>query len=67
MIGVYESQIAAEAAVLRLAHQPGFRDHPEIRNPGTDDRENGFYIDEYQIGEDHWKEGFVTTGDEHRG
>lgn len=48
MIGVYASRDDAEAAVGRMARQPGFREHP-----------SGFTIDEYEIGKDHWAEGFV--------
>jgi len=49
MIGVYGSRSDAEAAVDRLVRQPGFREHP-----------SGFHIDEYEIGKDHWVEGFVS-------
>lgn len=46
-IGVYATRANAEAAVKRLVIQPGFRDYPD-----------GFCIDEYEIGQDHWTEGF---------
>lgn len=49
MIGVYRSRSDADAAVSRLVRQPGFREYP-----------SGFSIDEYEIGKDHWVEGFVT-------
>src|SRR5215475_5869007 len=49
LIGVYASLADAEAAVSRLAGQPGFRDHTD-----------GFNIDAYEIGLDHWQEGFVS-------
>jgi hypothetical protein len=61
VIGVYETRIAAEQAVGRLATQPGFRDYPKIIDPLRDDGESGFYIDEYKVGEDHWTEGYVTV------
>ena len=61
MIGVYDSLTTAEDATKRLAVQPGFRDSPNIVDPQHDDDENGFYIDEYRINEDHWAEGFVTV------
>jgi hypothetical protein len=48
-IGVYATQADAEAAASRLREQPGFRDWPD-----------GFSIDSYEIGVDHWVEGFVT-------
>ncbi len=50
MIGVYATQAEAEAAVERLRQKPGFRDWPD-----------GFAIDEYELGFDHWIEGFATA------
>ena len=50
MIGVYSSAAAAEEAVRRLCLQPGFLDHP-----------NDFTVDAYELDEDHWTEGFITT------
>ena len=49
MIGVYSSRASAEAAVLRLSTQPGFRENPA-----------GFHIDPYSLDQDHWIEGFST-------
>ena len=49
LIGVYRSRREAEGAVDRLRMQPGFCDHPE-----------GFQIDEYLLGKDHWTEGFIS-------
>jgi len=60
MIGVYRSLEAATAAVARLRGQPGFSSHPNVIVPGNNDDEDGFYIDEYHLNEDHWKEGFVA-------
>ena len=48
-IGVYATEDDAQAAINRLRDQPGFRDWPD-----------GFSIDEYEIGADHWTEGFHT-------
>ncbi len=39
---------------------PGFRDYPKIIDPLSNSDESGFYIDEYEIGKDHWTEGYVT-------
>jgi hypothetical protein len=50
LIGVYASVAGAEAAVSRMGGLPGFRDHPD-----------GFHVDAYQLGQDHWQEGFITT------
>lgn len=49
LIGVYASPEDAEAGKARVGSQPGFRDTPD-----------GFLVDRYVIGEDHWAEGFVT-------
>ena len=50
LIGVYDSRAAADRARERVGKQPGFADHP-----------GGFIVDEYEIGVDHWTEGFVTV------
>ena len=47
LIGVYSSEAAAQAAIGRVCAQPGFRDYP-----------NGFSIDDYEVDEDNWTEGF---------
>jgi hypothetical protein len=49
LIGAYSSRANAEAAIRRLAMQPGFSELPA-----------GFTIDEYHIDQDNWVEGFVT-------
>ena len=61
-IGVYDSKIAAIAAVDRLKGEPGFIDAPKIIDSATDDGvPDGFYIDEYEMNKDHWTSGFVTV------
>ena len=50
IVGVFESRKAAAEAILIVADQPGFRDHP-----------GGFSIDQYQVGDIHWKEGFASA------
>lgn len=60
VIGVYSSKEAAQAAIDRLKHQPGFRDFPHIVNADTDEYLDGFYIDEYIVDQDHWQEGYET-------
>jgi len=49
LIGVYASDSDARSAQARVSDKPGFIDCPE-----------GFLIDEYTIGKDHWEEGFIT-------
>jgi homoserine kinase type II len=50
LIGVYESQEAAQSAIDRVGSQPGFIDHP-----------SGFQIEPHTIGVDGWTEGFVKV------
>ena len=50
LIGVYETREDADAAIRRVSSQPGFRHFPD-----------GFSVEEYEIGKDHWTEGFVTA------
>ena len=48
-IGVYASVADAEAAVARLRDRPGFRNHRDA-----------FTINAYEVGQDHWTEGFIS-------
>lgn len=50
LIGVYATADDAERAKQRVSSQPGFRDSPK-----------GFEISQYEVGRDHWTEGFVTV------
>lgn len=47
LIGVYKSNQDAKSAIARLSSKPGFRAAPD-----------GFKIEEYEIGKDHWTDGF---------
>lgn len=47
LIGVYVSRDEAHAAIERVKHAPGFAEYVQ-----------GFSIDEYELGKDHWSEGF---------
>jgi hypothetical protein len=47
-IGAYSSRSRAEVAKHRIAQLPGYKDFPD-----------GFTIDEYRLGEDHWTSGFA--------
>ena len=49
-IGVYTSTDDAEQARDRSSLLPGFCNHPD-----------GFHISEYEVGRDHWTNGFVTV------
>jgi homoserine kinase type II len=50
LIGVYSSEGEAKEAITRLAKAPGFRECPE-----------GFSIDSYELGKDHWTDGYATV------
>lgn len=50
-LGIYESKILAELAVETYKHLPGFCEY----------REDCFHIDEYELNENNWTEGFVVV------
>ena len=50
LIGAYASESDAAAAISRVQGAPGFKSTPD-----------GFDISEYEIGKDHWTEGFVIS------
>jgi hypothetical protein len=52
LIGIYASASDAQAAIERLKRQPGFADHPQ-----------GFEFGTYEVGKDHWTEGFGFVED----
>ena len=60
-IGVYGSRQDTTAAVERLRLQPGFAVYPRMMAQAGERDGNGFCIEEYKVGEDHWTEGFVSV------
>lgn len=50
VIGIYSAYEKAEQAVERYKTKRGFSLFPE----------DCFYISEYELDQDHWKEGFIT-------
>jgi homoserine kinase type II len=50
LIGVYETEADATAAIGRVKGKPGFVDFPE-----------GFQVHAYQLGKDGWVDGFVRA------
>jgi len=48
LIGVYESESLAKAAIERLRVKPGFTDYPE-----------GFHIHSRELNQDSWTQGFI--------
>lgn len=59
-IGVYATREDVKAAILRLRDKPGFKKFPNVIQP-DDVQRSGFYIDEREVGQDSWTEGFLTT------
>lgn len=49
LIGVYDSEVEAEAAIERLKGKPGFVDAPQ-----------GFEIHRYEVNRDGWTQGFIV-------
>ncbi len=49
LIGVYRAEADAKGAIDRLKDKRGFVDHPD-----------GFEIVPYELGKDHWTDGFIT-------
>jgi hypothetical protein len=48
LIGVYQTEQDASAAIERLKGKPGFADFPQ-----------GFMAEWYEVNKGHWSEGFV--------
>ena len=60
-IAIYSSEKNALDAIERLKNQPGFLDYPKLLDPTKDDEESGFCLGEYELGKDHWAEGYATV------
>ncbi|WCT55875.1 hypothetical protein PQ456_22460 [Paenibacillus kyungheensis] len=50
IIGIYSSREIAESTIIKYKKIPGFRNYP-----------NEFFIDGYELDEDNWEEGFVSS------
>lgn len=50
IIGIYSTREKAEVIIRKYQGLPGFKLYPD-----------GFYIDEYNIDEDNWTEGFINV------
>lgn len=48
LLGIYSSEAVAEERIHRARLLPGFADEPDC-----------FQIEEYELDEDHWTDGFV--------
>ncbi|HBF35730.1 MAG TPA: hypothetical protein DDW50_00230 [Firmicutes bacterium] len=49
VIGIYETKEKAEETIEKLKRAPGFARYPD-----------SFCIDQYEINQDHWIEGFMA-------
>lgn len=58
LIGVYRSAEKAKEAIERLVTMPGFRNHPELIDPTIKSYTSGFTVDEFELDQDNWSEGF---------
>lgn len=63
LIGVYDSYDSAIEATKRLINASGFCDFPNVLEHDSS-ASDGFLIEKYDIGKDHWQEGFITVVDE---
>lgn len=50
ILGIFSTQITAEATIQHLLTKPGFKDFPD-----------GFHIEPYPLDIDFWTSGFVTV------
>ena len=60
-LGIYSDREEALAAVERFRLLEGFKDTPQIANPSLPGVAEGFYIDEFELNQDSWSEGYVAV------
>ncbi len=60
MLGVYSTSASAAAAIERFQKLPGFRTVPQIANANALGVAEGFYINEYEMDQHSWSEGYDT-------
>ncbi|WP_280151983.1 hypothetical protein [Piscinibacter sp. XHJ-5] len=60
MLGVYSTREGALAAVERFRNLPGFRDLVQMADPSAPGVAEGFYLNELEIDQDSWPEGYET-------
>ncbi len=49
VIGIYKTKEKAEETIAKLRKLPGFEKYPDA-----------FFVDEYELDQDHWTEGFIS-------
>jgi hypothetical protein len=60
-LGIYSSRTSAMSAVDRFRKMPGFRDTPQMADTSSPGLAEGFYLDESELDQDSWSEGYETT------
>ena len=60
-LGIYSTRDSAIAAVERFRQLPGFRDLPQFANHEEPGPAEGFIIDEYELDQDSWSDGYRTV------
>jgi hypothetical protein len=60
-LGIYSTRDAALAAVERFRVRPGFKDCPLFADTSAPGPAEGFYVDEYELDQDSWSEGYDTV------
>ncbi len=59
-LGIYSTRESALAAVERFRKLPGFCDRPQMADHSLPGPAEGFNIDEYELDQDSWSEGYET-------
>ena len=60
-LDIYSTRDAALAAVERFRALPGFKDCPHFADASVTGPAEGFYVDEYEVDQDGWSEGYDTV------
>ncbi|MDR7304896.1 hypothetical protein [Rhodoferax saidenbachensis] len=61
MLGVYSTRESALAAIERFRKLPGFREQPQMACSRATGASEGFHLDEHELDQDSWSEGFETV------
>ena len=59
-LGIYATRESALAAVERFRKKPGFCDTPQMADHSKPGPATSFNIDEYELDQDSWSEGYET-------
>jgi hypothetical protein len=59
-LGIYSTRDEALTAVERFRALPGFKDCPQFADTSAPGPAEGFCVDEYELDQDCWSEGYDT-------